>query len=221
MDWFADLQFEEKFHVYKLDGKRIPSMSSVIKELHEEFPYKEASENVARKFNKPVDIITANWEADKYIGISKGKDTHLVGEIDKRTYTVYDIAIKQFLHKIQQSSRYEIIYKELRAYTRVYWVAGTLDLLLYDTVTKSFIIVDYKTNKSLFKTYNDTLYAPFDDLVNNPYNKYTIQLNGYQIMLEEANLNISERWIIWVGGRSKQSLYQLYKTPLLTFKLKE
>lgn len=219
MNLFQDLQFDERTHTYRLDGKKIPSKSSVISELHDEFPYDTALINTARSRKISVTELDNSWQMDKSVGIAKGKETHEVGEGLSRTHTVYDIAIQQYLHRLNFSS-YNIVAKEIRMYTREYWIAGTADLLLYNIETDKYIIVDYKTNKDLFKTYGDMMYPPFDDFVVTPYNKYIIQLNGYQIMLEEAGLEVEKRIIVWVNKRTNHSIYTIYELPNIVDRLK-
>lgn len=85
--------------------------------------------------------------------------------------------------------------------------AGTFDLLLYYDNKKNpsksgLIICDWKTNADLYKEYSRTknkmMYAPFDNLYDEPFGAYTIQLSCYQIPLEDIGLKILGRRIIWL-----------------------
>lgn len=215
---FPNLEFTESTHTYKLEGKWIPSMSSILKEISDEFNLEAASYNSAKKAGVSQDVIKKQWKFINETATEGGHNTHNFAEKGGDIDSKHKEAVHQYLNNLP--SYYKIVAKEIRMYTKQYWIAGTADLLLQDLRDGSFIIADYKTNKDLFKTYNDDLHYPFDDYINNPYNKYIIQTNGYQIMLEEAGLYVKERHIIWIAKRSNAALYTLYKVPDITNKLK-
>lgn len=127
-------------------------------------------------------------------------------DIPRDTY--YKASIDLFWEELDED-RYEVIAIELRMFSLVYGLAGTTDILLFDKLTNKIIIADYKTNKNLYRKYGN-MFFPFDDFENNKLSHYTIQLNIYQMMLEEAGFEVSERWVIWTK-RNNQSLYTLIK----------
>ena len=108
---------------------------------------------------------------------------------------------------------------ELQMFHKEYMFAGTADILLYNTVTNTFIIGDYKTNKDLFKNYKGkTLLSPFKNLLDSPYNKYQLQLSFYQLLLEQTGFKVSSRKLIWL---KPDGTYLLYNTDDYTDILKE
>lgn len=220
MNLFNDLIFNADEHLYILDGKPIPSTSKKISELHKEFPYEQASKNVAKKLNTHIQFVKNKWEFDKEVAQLKGNITHDHAENKSKFEGWYINAVDSFLYKIENSDNLEIVCKEIRMYTRKFWIAGTADLLVKNKVTGNYIIYDYKTNKDLFKTYNDFMYAPFDDLIAMPYTKYIIQLNTYKLMLEEVGLNVESMQILWLTKRNNHSAYSTYELPDITKKLK-
>lgn len=85
--------------------------------------------------------------------------------------------------------------------------AGTFDLLLYykhptDPSKSGLCIRDWKTNREIYKEYsrshNKMMLYPFNSLYDEPFGAYTIQLNCYQIPLEDIGLKILDRKIIWL-----------------------
>lgn len=85
--------------------------------------------------------------------------------------------------------------------------AGTFDLLVYfkhptDDSKSGLIIMDWKTNRELYKEYSRTnhkmLYYPFDDLYDEPFGGYTIQLSAYNLCLKDIGLKVLGRRIIWL-----------------------
>ncbi len=219
MKLFQDLQFNEEHHKYTLDGKLIPSMTGVIKELHSKFDLQAASTNVAKKENRSPEAIKAGWNCITEVALSRGHNTHSFAELGGVLDTRLKLSVVQYLDNIP--NYYKIVSKEIRMYTRQYWIAGTADLLLKNTITGKYVVVDYKTNKDLFKHYNDYMYHPFGDYLATPYNKYIIQLNGYQIMLEDAGIEIEDRLVIWLSKRSKHALYTPFLLPDVSTDLRE
>lgn len=82
--------------------------------------------------------------------------------------------------------------------------AGTFDILFYyveypESPNNGLVIFDYKTNEDLFKNYKgQTLLWPFNDLLDQYYSYYTLQLNCYQIPLENIEYNVIGRRLIWL-----------------------
>lgn len=85
--------------------------------------------------------------------------------------------------------------------------AGTFDLLCYykhpkDDSKSGLIVLDYKTNGEIYKEYsrknNKMLYYPFDELYQEPFGVYTIQLNCYSTCLEDIGLKVIGKRLIWL-----------------------
>ena len=85
--------------------------------------------------------------------------------------------------------------------------AGTFDLLLYykhptDPSKSGLCIRDWKTNREIYKEFSRSrgkmMLYPFNNLYDEPFGAYTIQLNCYQIPLEDIGLKILDRKIIWL-----------------------
>ena len=128
--------------------------------------------------------------------------------ISHRCYQKFEEAIVNFWNDLP--STVIPVVMELQMYHKEYMFAGTADILLYNTVTNTFIIGDYKTNKDLFKNYKGkTLLSPFKNLLDNPYNKYQLQLSFYQLLLEQTGFKVSSRKLIWL---KPDGTYLLYNT---------
>ena len=105
--------------------------------------------------------------------------------------------------------------------------AGTFDLLMYykhpkDDSKSGLVLMDYKTNKELYKNYsrenNKCLHYPFNDLYDESFGLYTIQQSCYQIPLEDIGLNVIGRRLIWLKD---DGTYELVKLGDYTKKLRE
>lgn len=85
--------------------------------------------------------------------------------------------------------------------------SGTFDMLFYydaeldgKSADKSgFVIFDYKTNKDLYKNFQEKkLLPPFQELLDMPCNLYKLQLSLYQLNLEQLGFKVIGRRLIWL-----------------------
>ena len=85
--------------------------------------------------------------------------------------------------------------------------SGTFDMLFYydaeldgkDPKYSGFVIFDYKTNKDLYKNYKgETLLPPFEELLDQSFNVYKLQLSLYEMNLNQLDFNVIARRLIWL-----------------------
>lgn len=104
--------------------------------------------------------------------------------------------------------------------------AGTFDLLMYydckeDPSKSGCVLMDYKTNEKLYNEYNAKvricLKPPFDDMIDCPYSMYVLQLNLYQLSLENIGINVIGRRLIWL---KPDETYELVKIPNIIERIK-
>lgn len=201
---FKGLEFEEDSHVYTYFGKRPPSVSKLVKGFAEKVDFAQIAVYTAKRDGKKPEEVQAEWKNAGVIACVEGKDAHSFAEDNnllsvmptKIVDTPQKRAILSFWKSLPQ--RYLLVAKELKMVHLKYMYCGTCDVLLYDTITGKLVIVDYKTNKDLYKNYRGKLLLPpFNDLLDNPFNLYQLQLSYYQILVEQIGYEVSERWIIW------------------------
>jgi hypothetical protein len=105
--------------------------------------------------------------------------------------------------------------------------AGTFDLLMYydnkEHPEKSgCILMDYKTNEKLYNDYNEKigrcLKPNFNDLIDCSYSMYILQLNLYQLALENIGIKILARRIIWL---KPDETYELISVPNIIDRIKK
>lgn len=115
--------------------------------------------------------------------------------------------------------------REARQFIQDY--CGTFDLLMYykhptDDSKSGLVIMDYKTNAELKKeasvTFNKRMLEPFEDMYDEPLSTYTLQLNLYQIPLEDIGLKVIARRVIWL---KEDGNYELIPLRLLTNELRD
>lgn len=204
LDYFSDLKFDPELHRYAVEGRPLKySVSGIIKKYSNPFDADKIAPYSAKKAGVSVQEIKAQWKSANRLSLEIGNAAHDFGELHALDRSIvpmdgYQEAIANFWASLPEEL--EVVFVELRMYHKGVWYAGTMDIFLYNKISGNFIIADYKTNKDLFKNYKgQMLRGKFSDLLDNPFNKYQIQLNYYQELIEQIpGINVSQRKVIWV-----------------------
>lgn len=218
LNLFSDLIFMEDRHQYYLHGKNLPSVSSIVRKFFPPFDEKKmlplSAAKASREEGKSIspEQLKQRWTKINEDACALGHKTHKFLE----NYTGLELPSSpqekagiEYLRSLK--GKYAISFRELRAYSKEFSYAGTMDLPLQvlGNEAEQFIISDYKTNKDLFKAY-EYLYPPFESMEASPFNGDQIQLSLYQIMLEEAGLNIVDRTIIHLREDGSHKIFPLW-----------
>lgn len=203
-NYFKDLVFDELNHVYYVKGVALnKSVSKICSDYAPKFNADAISTAISKRDNISKEELLASWNQAKNISIDKGNVSHSFGErYYENRNTAPETKIQEQIINFWNTIPPHIIpvSSELRMYHKKFLFAGTCDLLLYNTKTGTYILVDYKTNKDLFKNYNEQkLLGVFDNMLDCPYSKYVIQLNLYKILLEQVkDVIVSDMKIVWL-----------------------
>jgi hypothetical protein len=211
---FKDLIFEAKNHRYLIHNKKgiryLPSVSSIVESFVPPFNEEKMLILSAKKQNTTPDELRKTWRQINADACILGTKTHRFLE----TYTGLETPTSpqeragvKYIKSLWGT--YEISFRELKAYSKKYLYAGTMDLPLRVLGTNSYVIDDYKTNGDLFKAYN-YLFPPFETMEASPFNKYQIQLSLYQIMLEEVGVVINNRRLVYLKPDGEFKIYPLF-----------
>src|SRR5690606_19857937 len=156
---FNKLTFVEETHTYYVDGKILPSVSTLIKDFYKEFDTEGESIRYAEKKGFEIEDVLGAWRGENIESTTKGTKVHLFGE-DYVKWKYFEIGekptafCKQSLAIIQfwnDLPKYLVpVALELQMYNEELGYCGTADILLYNTLEDTFVIADYKTNKELF-----------------------------------------------------------------------
>ena len=104
---------------------------------------------------------------------------------------------------------------------------GTFDILFYykdpnNDENSGLCIFDFKTNKELKKDFNREmgkfLLPPFGEMWEEPLSYYTLQLNCYQLPLEDIGMKVIARRIVWLKDDGN---YELRPLQCVTDRLRE
>ena len=217
-EYFKELQFDAQKHSYEVRGKPLTSVSKTISKYVEKVDFDKIAGFIAKKRGITKQEVLAEWEAKKIASCQQGTLVHTFGEnyngMQKPT-NGFEEAIVKFWDNIPDYI--EPFLFELQMFSETLGIAGTSDIILFNRKTGKFILADYKTNEDLFKNYKGkTLLAPFEDLLDSPYNKYQLQLSMYQLLFEQCGFEVESRRIIWL---KPNGTYENFKTEDLTQKL--
>lgn len=219
-EFFKDLKFEEASHSYSVGSTSLKSVSHFISDFYEKFDADKMSELVATKRGLSKEEVLKEWEDIKNKACELGTKVHLFGEkyMFDRTLVPsngYEEAIKSWISTIPEHIVPAIM--ELQMYNKEWKIAGTADILLYDTENQAFVLRDYKSNRDLFNNFQGKkLLYPFDDMLDCPFSKYEIQLSMYQLLFEQTGFKISSRALVWV---KPNGTYEVIKTRDLRDKI--
>lgn len=223
---FNDIKFIESNHtyLYRPEGILFPSVSSKYKKF--EVPFDTSiAKFVAKAKGITEQEVLKEWKEKGDKSAKFGTETHKFAEYygnGKKIEPINDseLGVIEFFN---DHPNYIVVNQELVVFNKQYRYAGTMDLLLYDMEKKIFILADWKTNEDLHKNHKGKLLlSPFEDILDTPLNKYKIQLNLYDMCLEEKDFPISERLIIWLNkDEENNKKYKLYKVEDLKPQLKE
>lgn len=214
---YPSLIFNEELHRYTVKGQTMTSVSHTISKYVEPFDTELMATRVANKRTRQGDYTTQEevlqeWEDKKNFACTKGTRVHLFGEdfpIKGGTPTDgYEKAVIKFWEELPP--HIIPVAFELQMYCLKLGIAGTSDILLYNTLTKKFIIADYKTNEDIFKNFRGKrMLGKFSHLLDMAYSKYTLQLSYYQILFEKMGFEVESRVLIWLKPDGTYTNYWL------------
>jgi hypothetical protein len=186
------------------------SVSSVIKDFTEPFDADKVAGFVARKRGISKEEVLQEWDNKRIAACSKGNRVHSFGEnFTGETTPIdgYEKAVCAFWDSIPNHIQPFLF--ELQMFSEELGIAGTADIILYNTNTGKFVIADYKTNIDLFKNYRGKkMLPPFDHMLDCPYSKYELQLSFYQYLFEQSGFEVEDRKIVWLKNNGTFKVYR-------------
>lgn len=213
--FFKDIVFKEEEHSYEVKSTTLKiSVSGLIKKYKYPVNWDKVITDLSASSGRSRKEIKKEWKEKATIGCDIGNKAHKFGELypfDRtiKPVTAFDRAIAKFWNDLPKHVVPLLL--EVKMYHKKYMFAGTADILLYNTLTGKIIICDYKTNKDLFKNFNQQkMTGPFSHLLCCNYNHYSLQLSYYQILLEQIpGIEVSGRKLIWLKPNGTYLLYDL------------
>ena len=244
---FNRITFVEKTHTYLIDGHLAGTLSvtGLIKRFKPVFDVEGASLRVAKRRGVSQDIVKQEWTLKNKFSTTLGSILHKYIE---NFYANKKIAIEHALvsehlqtdQKQKLIERLPILVRHFQQFQLFYShllcaktelvvgdldetrICGMVDLLSYNSLTDSFEIIDFKTNKNIniSSKYNSILKAPFEDMPDCELTHYTIQLNSYKYIIEKyTNIKITGLKIVWLNADN--DTFKVFELRDIQEKIKE
>lgn len=211
--------FDEKEHAYTFRGVKMSSVTEYLKNFAKEFDTDKHSKSVAEKRGVTQQEILDEWEANKEFALDFGTKIHRYAECiykglptDEATDDK-EIAYRSIIDKyVKEHPKLRLVASELVLCSPIHRLAGTADLLLSDGKGK-FFLYDWKTSKEIneFSKFKDRLLKPFEYIDDCNFNKYALQLNLYNYMLNKKGIYPQGLYVIHVTKDG----YKEYKVPFM------
>ena len=200
--------FNEKYHTYTVNGKRLKSVSKFITSLFEKFDEDKCIQKIfnSEKRNDPAyeyykmdkQEILDLWTKQKNLGIFLHKQIenyYKFGSIPEEK----SIEFNYFINFKNRNFNLTFFKSEWMIFSEKNGIAGTVDMI-YQNQEGKYCICDFKRCKSINKNENYQKYSIHQKLnyiVDNKYNHYSFQLNLYKYILEnEYNMKIDFMFLL-------------------------
>ena len=199
----VELHFDEEPHeYYTLDKCGNRTLYTPVTAFVERFFPKFDSENiaprVAAKRGVSTEDILREWKETADAACKFGTRVHECAEDTMRGNPLRNSPVdareaETFKHAVEIAkkirTKYEVLGIEKVTFVERLKLAGTVDLFVRSKQSNGsykYWILDYKTNKKIEQEnpWGKFGYAPFQNMPDNNFSHYTIQLNVYQKMLQ-------------------------------------
>ena len=183
------ISFEEKKHIYTVNGEIYESGTRFIKKFTLPFDTELHSSRVAKKEGVSQEEIIERWDFERDSSTIRGNGIHKYVEDRQRGFIVRPpnkIVIKHYqdLEKFLREKDITRIFNEFRVCSHKLKIAGTMDALYWKD--GKFSILDWKTNKKIStdNPYKKFCKYPFNKIPDTELGHYYLQINLYRYMIE-------------------------------------
>lgn len=242
LEVFKKFTFEEEPHIYwwiNQYGNREQAANSMTQLIHKNsnpFDAERIAPFSARKLGISTQAVLDMWEFENKLSTTKGTYIHKYMEEKWLGREGYHYPVQEVIDKFgydvladkwdkltalgdkfyeDYKDKIEPIGLELVVGDEDYSLCGSIDFLARDLKTGQILILDYKSNKEIKTTNQYNQYMLGDDLnhlddIN--YIHYSLQLNGYQHIVEKnTKLKLNNtHYLVWIN--EKNDNYIIYTT---------
>lgn len=203
---FDQIKFNEQYHTYTLDGKRLENVTGLVGKLKQPFDRDGIAARKAAERGITVDKILAEWDRARQDGQNRGTAVHnYIYDRLTQPATLDKFLALNDQAKLPEMVAFDNLWAELSQIanlTHAEWIvgdydlgiAGTVDALLWATDgSNTCHLWDWKTGKefNVFSPWGKTLMPPFDDQHECELTIYSLQLSLYRLIIE-ANFGPDE-----------------------------
>jgi len=212
---------EKENHIYQLNDDpnfEFKSVTTFVGDFFEKFDAPAVAAKLTRTHPKykhmTAEELLAVWKKKSEYGTFVHEEIEFY--INDKTPPTDDRSIRavKWLNGYKMQSTYEL-FSEKIIYSKELNLAGTIDLLMYDKKSDSYIIIDWKTSSKIetsayrHKTGNHDITRNLEDC---NFNHYSLQLSLYRYILENYyGLKINNQMIVHITDTDCRG----YMTPYL------
>ena len=190
--------FDAETHTYTVNGRVLPSVTTVLRSLKIPFDAQGIAAKVAVRDGLDVSTVLAQWESKRDRALTRGKSVHRAIEAHLSGIRPTDESAEYRMWKQWWSGTMTPVAVEHIIADEQLGCAGTVDAVLWSPKTRLLHVFDWKTGDA-FKTENrfgDRLLSPFDDLDACELESYSLQVSLYRLMLERQGNDCGDSWIV-------------------------
>lgn len=199
--------FDKASHTYTINGRAVPSVTTILKRLKPEFNADSKAAEIAFREGTTKAAILAKWKATSDTALANGNALHQYAEAQLNAFPeILPIPedatneIRAFHSFWSKASRnLTPIHSETIIADKEYGIAGTIDaVMICNRHAPRRHILDWKTGKFHHTDpYGQRLLAPFEDLPASQYALYSLQVSLYQLMLERQAIPCGSSYIVF------------------------
>ena len=193
-------------HTYKLDSRpdiQFISATTFVSQFFEEFDAEKVAKRLVKFSPKyrgmEVNDVLQLWRdaADHGTFVHEEIENHILNQTPlTERKSIHGV---NWLKKFKMKSNFDI-YPEVIVYSEELKISGTIDLLLFDKQSNTYLIMDWKTSKIIgTKPYgNKKGILPASETIDDTkFNHYALQLSLYCYILEEYyGLKVNQHLIL-------------------------
>lgn len=224
LDYFFDYKFYDLDHSYYYKGQKVEqSVTQLTGKFVEPFDKAKWLPLKAKERGITPEELECEWNKKAEISASTGTAFHKYMEegLAGKQYTMRHDAQQEVLDRyIQLTPLADLFIKDSRnRYVPVKSefivgldtrIAGQIDQLFYNKVTRKLDIFDWKTNKEIncWNKWHKRMLAPFNKLDDCELNSYSLQLSIYKYLLSLQGIEVDQMNIVWFNEKNKN--YQVF-----------
>lgn len=238
MSMQKEIYFDKEFHKYFVRGEPFVSVTQRISLFENKTDFAQIAKDVvenkrSKYFERNSDEVLKEWEAKRDVAGIKGTAVHKFAELmsvglkkeisekERKQYHDYYWQLDHFFI----TQKLDIVMPEVIVYDERAKVAGTIDLLSYNS-DGTLTIWDWKTNEGELTVLGNGEFfnKPLDDVPYTKYWSYCLQLQTYKKILQNMGIEVKAANIVHLNKEvtilptmnlEKQSTLLLYENVLL------
>jgi hypothetical protein len=215
--------FNQADHSYWLDGRRLESVTTVVKSVVPPFDRDKVAECVATRRGIPVESVLSEWDAKSAVALEKGTRVHayvedVIAGVDDPVLSAVNEKLPEMLafdlawRSLRERLNVQVVGREQIVASAALGIAGRVDAILKLALpdgTPAMCIFDWKTGKVSDRNPFESLLKPFADLPNSELHVYSLQTSLYRLILEEGGESYHHSYLVHL---SEHGTYRAYRS---------